>query len=89
MKIIVFRDGSTRGITGEEGKYWLTGNERVRKLSREIAEIREVPDPVKIELKAEAPSDIGGELAAEKLKKKSSRRKKEDAEVKGDGERGE
>ena len=44
MKIIVFKDGNTRAITGEDGKFWLTGDERVRKLSAQIAEIREVPD---------------------------------------------
>lgn len=46
MRILVFRDGSTREITGELGKYWLTGEDRVRKLSKQIAEIREVPEPV-------------------------------------------
>lgn len=44
MKIIVFKDGNTREITGEAGKFWLTGDDRVRKLSAQIAEIREVPD---------------------------------------------
>ena len=44
MKIIVFKDGNTREITGEDGKFWLTGDDRVRKLSAQIAEIREVPD---------------------------------------------
>nr|MBQ4458486.1 hypothetical protein [Clostridia bacterium] len=44
MKILVFKDGNTRAVTGEEGKYWLTGEDRVRKLSAQIAEIREVPD---------------------------------------------
>lgn len=44
MKIIVFKDGNTREITGEDGKFWLTGEDRVRKLSAQIAEIREVPD---------------------------------------------
>lgn len=44
MKIIFFKDGNTRAITGEVGKFWLTGDERVRKLSAQIAEIREVPD---------------------------------------------
>lgn len=44
MKIIVFKDGNTRAITGEDGKFWLTGDDRVRKLSAQIAEIREVPD---------------------------------------------
>lgn len=44
MKIVVFKDGNTRAVTGEEGKYWLTGEDRVRKLSAQIAEIREVPD---------------------------------------------
>lgn len=44
MKFLVFKDGNTRAVTGEEGKYWLTGEDRVRKLSAQIAEIREVPD---------------------------------------------
>ena len=44
VKIIVFKDGNTRAITGEDGKFWLTGDDRVRKLSAQIAEIREVPD---------------------------------------------
>lgn len=44
MKIIFFKDGNTREITGEDGKFWLTGDDRVRKLSRQISEIREVPD---------------------------------------------
>lgn len=44
MKIIFFKDGNTRAITGEDGKFWLTGDDRVRKLSRQISEIREVPD---------------------------------------------
>lgn len=48
MRILVFRDGSTREITGELGKYWLTGEDRVRKLSKQIAEIREVPEPVEV-----------------------------------------
>ena len=89
MKIIVFKDGSTRAITGEAGKYWLTGDDRVRKLSGEIAEVREVPEPVKIKLSATAPAEIGGELRAEKPKKKSTRKKKADTEVAADGERGE
>ena len=89
MKIIVFKDGSTRAITGEAGKYWLTGDDRVRKLSGEIAEVREVPEPVKIKLSATAPAEIGGELLAEKPKKKSTRKKKADTEVAADGERGE
>lgn len=51
MRILVFRDGSTREITGELGKYWLTGEDRVRKLSKQIAEIREVPEPVEVKPK--------------------------------------
>lgn len=89
MKIIVFCDGSTRAITGDQGKYWLTGEDRVRKLSRQIAEIREVPDTVKIKLTAQAPAELGAEVGTAKPKKKSSRKKKEVTEVKGDGERGE
>lgn len=51
MRILVFRDGSAREITGELGKYWLTGEDRVRKLSKQIAEIREVPEPVEVKPK--------------------------------------
>ena len=89
MKILVFCDGSTRAITGELGKYWLTGEERVRKLSRQIAEIRDVPEPVEVKLAAEAPAELGAEVSAAKPKKKSTRKKKENTEAKGDGERGE
>lgn len=73
MKILVFKDGSTREITGEQGKYWLSGEERVRKLSGQIAEVREIED---------------GKPAG-KPKKKSTRKKKESTEVKDDGECGE
>jgi len=88
MKILVFRDGSTRAITGEAGKYWLTGEDRVRKLSGSISEIREVPETVKIELSVSAPADLGAYIETAKPKKKTTRKKKktEDAE---DGERGE
>lgn len=69
MKIIVFKDGSTTEITGESGKYWLTGEERVRKLSEAIAEITETAEAEE-KPKAEAP------------KKKTAKKKKktEDAE---------
>ena len=88
MKIIVFKDGSTRAITEDAGKYWLTGEDRVRKLSREIKEIREVPETVEVKLAATAPAELGGVLAAEKPKRKNARKKKEDTEVAADGERG-
>lgn len=54
MKIIVFKNGNTREITGEEGKYWLTGEDRVRKLSASIAEVRDVAAPEKPKKKAAA-----------------------------------
>ena len=41
--LVVFHDGSTREITGEEGKYWLTGETKIRKLSDLILRIEEVP----------------------------------------------
>lgn len=69
MKKIVFKDGSTKKITGEAGKYWLTGEARVRKLSETIAEIAETAEAEE-QPKAEAP------------KKKPAKKKKktEDAE---------
>lgn len=88
MKILVFKDGSTRAITGEAGKYWLTGDDRVRKLSGSITEVREVPEPVKIELSASAPADLGAEIETAKPKKKTARKKKA-TEVEADGERSE
>lgn len=78
VKILVFRDGSTREITGEAGKYWLTGEDRVRKLSGQIAEIREI----------EVTETEAAEQEKPAPKKKTTRKKKktEDAE---DGEHGE
>ena len=66
MKKIIFKDGTVREITGEDGKYWLTGEDRVRKLSDAIGEVREAEEAAK----AEAP------------KKKTAKKKKktEDAE---------
>lgn len=77
MKIIVFKDGSTRAVTGDAGKYWLIGEDRVRKLSGSIAEVRELPD---------AQTDDIGEKP---VPKKKTARKKKATEVKDDGERGE
>lgn len=78
MKILVFRDGSTREITGEAGKYWLTGEDRVRKLSGQIAEIREI----------EVPETEAAEQEKPAPKKKTAKKKKK-TEVPEDGERGE
>lgn len=78
MKILFFKDGSTREITGEAGKYWLTGEDRVRKLSGQIAEIREIEDP-----ETEA-----GEQEKPAPKKKAAKKKKKTEDAK-DGERGE
>lgn len=90
MNVLVFRDGSAKKITGEAGKYWLCGEDRVRKLSRQIAEIREVPETVKIKLTAEAPAEPSAEATEAKPKKKTTRKKKKEAtEVLSDGERGE
>ena len=47
MKVLVFKDGSTREITGEAGKYWLCGEERFRRLSDSVAEVREIEEPKK------------------------------------------
>lgn len=41
--LIVFRDESKREITGEDGKYWLTGETKIRKLSDLILRIEEIP----------------------------------------------
>lgn len=88
MKIIVYKDGNTRAITGEAGKYWITGEERVRKLSGSILEIREVPDPVEIRVAPEAaPAELHGSASAAKPRKKNTGKKK--TEDTGDGERGE
>ena len=75
-KIIVYTDGNTRAITGEEGKYWLTGEDRVRKLSKQIAEIRELPE-----------SEVANEEKPAPAKKKTAAKKKKSAEAKEDGER--
>ena len=69
MKKIIYKDGTAREITGEDGKYWLTGEDRVRKLSDDISEVREAEEAAEA-AKAEAP------------KKKTAKKKKktEDAE---------
>lgn len=41
MKFLIFKDGSTKEITGDEGKYWICGEERFRKLGRMISEVQE------------------------------------------------
>lgn len=80
MKILVFRDGNTRAITGEDGKYWLTGEDRVRKLSASIAEVREIEDPapVTIKLKTDPPAELGGKVSTAKPKKKTEKKAGED-----------
>ena len=74
MKILVFKDGSTRQITGELGKYWLTGEDRVRKLSRSIAEVREIPEAEQADAPAETAAEPEKKPAA---KKKTAKKKKE------------
>lgn len=71
-KILVMINGDRHTITGEDGKYWLCGETRFRKLSKQIASIEEVETP-------------GAEIAAEpepeaEPKKKPAPRKKKKAE---------
>ena len=48
MKVLVFRDGREKPVTGEQGKYWLCGEERYRRLSPSISDVREEnPTPKK------------------------------------------
>lgn len=42
--MVVFHDGSKRDITGEDGKYWLTGDTRIRKLSKQILRVEETEE---------------------------------------------
>ena len=44
MKELVFVNGEKKRITGEEGKYWLCGDERYRKLSPTVSGVEETPD---------------------------------------------
>ena len=51
-KILVMKSGERLAITGEEGKYWLCGEQRFRKLSASVltveeAEVVETDTPVK------------------------------------------
>lgn len=82
MKIVVYKDGSKKTVTGEAGKYWLTGEERIRKLSRQIAEVQDLPDP-----EPEAEPEAQAVAPAPKAKKKTARKKK--TEAADGGERGE
>lgn len=88
MKVLVLKSGIAKEITGEEGKYWICGEERFRKLGNSFTEIREVPEPLHVEVNAKAPAEIGGSVTAA-AKKKPSASKKKKAEAKKDGERGE
>lgn len=81
MKTIVFRDGTEKTVTGELGKYWLIGEARVRKLRRDIAEVRELPD--------ETPDGNPTEETAEPKKKPRKKKKEEAPGGVTDGERGE
>ena len=76
VKIIVFKDGNTRAITGEDGKFWLTGDDRVRKLSAQIAEIREFdpPAPIVIKLETDPPASLRAELSTNKPKKRTAKK---------------
>ncbi len=62
--MVVFHDGSKREITGEDGKYWLTGDTRIRKLSEQILCVEEAEE--------EAPSGSTGKKPAKRKKKAAS-----------------
>lgn len=79
MKIIVFRDGTEKIATGEQGKYWLCGDERFRKMSKQIADVRET--------KAESAEEAANTLkatAAPKTKKKTEKKRKTGDKEDGD-----
>ena len=51
-KVLVMKSGERLAITGEEGKYWLCGEQRFRKLSASVlaveeTEAAETAEPVK------------------------------------------
>ena len=60
--LVVFRDGSKREITGEDGKYWLTGDTKIRKLSDLILRIETVEE------EAEPEAATSGKKKARKKK---------------------
>lgn len=83
MKVLVFKDGLSKEITGETGKYWLCGEERFRKLGRSFLEVREIS----VEPKEPENAEAREEAAPEQPKKRAAKKKKK-AEVSGDGEHG-
>lgn len=95
MKIIVFKDGSTREITGETGKYWLCGEERVRKLNRQIAEVTEAQDAgtdcraASLCAETEKKAPAKKKAAAKKKKAAAAESKDGGMEAKGNGADGE
>ena len=44
MKQLVLTDGRKLEITGEDGKYWVCGERRFRKLSPAICEVRDAQE---------------------------------------------
>ncbi len=44
---LVLKSGERFAITGEDGKYWLCGERKFRKLSNSVLSVEEVVDPVK------------------------------------------
>lgn len=69
-KVLVFRDGTEREITGETGKYWLCGDAKFRKLGSAILQVEE---------RAGKQTEDAPEAKAEK-KTASGKKKKKEAE---------
>lgn len=89
MKMLILKGGAERVVTGEQGKYWVCGTERFRKLGSLIEEVRDIPEP-NAEAEAEVAVETEALAEAPKPKKKSRKKKKEEtAEDTNDGERGE
>lgn len=75
--MLVFKNGKERIITGEDGKFWICGDERFRKLGKQIAGVKE-----------EAITAESTPEAKPKPKRKSTKKKKEATEAQADGDVG-
>lgn len=65
-KVLVMTGGENLEITGEQGKYWLCGERKVRKLNRGILRVEE----------AKAPAEEKPEAAPKPAKKPAAKKKK-------------
>ena len=86
MKILILKDGNRRAVTEEDGKYWICGDERYRKLSGQIAEIQEAPEPRRITLRTavENTGEIAVTTAGKPAPKKKTAKKKSKEATEGD-----